>query len=214
MSKTSSRRKSAASIAAQSDNVVHLPVVHRQVAAMLQPLLFADEELADTPPWLMEETVSASPAPQKAKRVRAKKPAAKKAAIRKPKKVAAKARTMGPSPLRQANAVKPTAPTNPVTPVVSETLQPIERAMAPVVWHKNGPIDALWFWLRSATRVVKSKIGSQPSKDITAKSAGLRMRSRNALLAELAVLRQENAAMRAKLNLPAAPLGRLVADKI
>jgi hypothetical protein len=44
--------------------------------------------------------------------------------------------------------------------------------------------------------------------------AEAKLRTRNELLREIAILREENAMMRKKLGLPAMPFGRLVADGI
>jgi hypothetical protein len=97
-------------------------------------------------------------------------------------------------------------------PVVAEIqpvtdAQPLARSMAPVIWQKNSPLAALRYWLRSAGRNVAGLVG--PVKRI-----GPKLRSRKELLLEIAVLRQENAAMRKKLNLPAMPFGRTVADSL
>ncbi len=86
--------------------------------------------------------------------------------------------------------------------------------MAPVVWRKTGPMDALRFWLRSAGSSFKAVFGQIGRKPASEHAADPRLRTRKELLIEIAVLRQENAEMRKKLGLPEAPFGRQVADRI
>jgi hypothetical protein len=89
-----------------------------------------------------------------------------------------------------------------------DIVAPIARTHAPVVWRKNGPVDALRFWLRSAGRNMMAILTPSPQ----ARHADPKLRTRKELLLEIAILRQENAEMRKELNRPALPFGRQVAD--
>ncbi len=214
MSKASSRRKSAAPIAAQPSNVVHLPLPDRAEASVKQQLLFADAEAQDPPPWLIDTQVAVQP------KQRTRKKAARKTAAR-PKNSGSTTKAKRPAASRKTAAKAAPVIASPVTTSraaeahpIATVSDPIDRAMAPVVWRKAGSLGALAYWLRATGRRVKSVLGTSSADAKPASPAGVGLRPRNDLLRELAVLRQENAAMRAKLGLPAAPLGRLVADRI
>jgi hypothetical protein len=193
-----SKRTTRAAPAAPASNVIMLPVANHASALAIQPMLFAGEGFTDTPPWLIEEKKPAESEP-KARKAPAKKKAAPTKAKTAKAKAAPKKRT---STARRKPAPKPEAV---AASAVAQEVQPLTRAMAPVVWQKTGPLAAIRFWLRSAGRNVAGLIAP-------ADASGPKLRTRKQLLLELAVLRQENAAMREKLNLPAMPFGRTVAD--
>jgi hypothetical protein len=188
----------------------------------VQPMLFADDGGQESPPWLIEAEATPEVKPAKAKKVVAKKPAKKSATARKGKPTAAKkvrvtaapkrTVTAKRAPSKPAKAVTATAPN--VEAVATDETAPLQRAMAPVVWRKTGPIDVVRFWLRSAGTSLKAMLGPREGKAATGSVADPRLRTRKELLIEVAILRQENAAMRKKLGLHAAPFGRLVADRI
>lgn len=185
------------------------------------PMLFTDGERQEPPPWLIEQQATPLDKPGKVKKTVAKKPAKKPAMARKGKPVAAKKVKAVAVPKRTAVKRAPAkakkvgdAVVSKVEKVAADKTAPLQRAMAPVVWRKTGPIDVVRFWLRSAGTSLKAMFGPRAGQAATGSVADPRLRTRKELLAEVAVLRQENAAMRKKLGLPVAPFGRLVADRI
>ncbi len=182
-------------------------------------LFFARHDIPNAPPWLIDDVVPAAESEQEKPKA-AKKTVRKKATPQKPKLNKAKAPPKpATSPRRRkpvANPIVESAKVAPPSPTIIEEvhaellLAPLPRAVAPVIWQKNGPIAALRYWLRSASRNI---IGLWSGGDQPAKMREARLRTRKELLLELAVLRQENAIMRQKLQLPAMPLGRVVADQ-
>lgn len=198
MTRASSNRKTKAASVGQSSNVIMLPVGNLANLLAVQPMLFAGDDLPDMPPWLIEDIKPVDANPTVTKAPVKKKVAAKKMLAKRERPAKAK-----PAPKKRDVAKRN-------KPIVTEAqpmpeVQPLTRSMAPVVWKKNSPLAALRYWLRSAGRNVVDVIA--PAKRI-----GPRLRSRRELLLEIAVLRQENATMRKKLNLPAMPFGRTVAD--
>lgn len=100
----------------------------------------------------------------------------------------------------------------PPEPVVEERPAPAKAAprQALVVWQKRGPVEQIRHWLRLTGReIVRLYMNPAPNSPAPVE---VKLRTRNDLLQELAVLRQENATMRERLGLPQMPLGRLVAD--
>lgn len=113
---------------------------------------------------------------------------------------ATKARQQQPLPVvtAQPSALLPTGP--------------LPRSNAVVVWKKDGPVDQLVRWLRLSGRGVMRLLTSPPRREPTL--AGAKLRTKNELLRELAVLREENAIMRGRLGLPQMPFGRQIVDSI
>lgn len=96
-------------------------------------------------------------------------------------------------------AAKAAAPT--VLSISAET--PLPRAQAPVVWQKVGPLDNVRYWLRAWGRSLSGKLrNGRKVQPPTQAPIGAKLRSKNDLLREIAVLRQENAIMRTRLGLP------------
>jgi hypothetical protein len=206
---------------------------HQQKQAMaMQPLLFAGHELPDMPPWLIEKTPETKSTPV-AKESKPRKSRAKpKTAAKLPKTT----RTATPKKKPAARKTKPKATVaktiitdTPVaeTPIIVQQSiavealaapslsQPLARSAAPAVWRKEGPVDIVRFWLRSAGRTVVSLFGKGKKQAARIEEPyGAKLRTRKALLNELAILREENAKMREKLDLPAMPFGRQVADHL
>ncbi len=92
---------------------------------------------------------------------------------------------------------------------------PLPRAQAPVVWQKAGPLDNFRYWLRAWGRSMTGRLrNGRKVLPPTQAPIGAKLRSKNDLLREIAVLRQENAIMRSRLGLPHAAFGRQVADAI
>jgi hypothetical protein len=220
VSNASSRGKSAADEAASSDNVITLPLPQRAELAS-QPMLFTDGGKQGSTPWLIEQQATRETKPGKLKKTATKKAAKKPVAARKGTRVAAKKvkavavpkrTTVKRAPAKAKKVVDAAVPK--VETVETDKTAPLQRAMAPVVWRKTGPIDVVRFWLRSAGMSMKAMLGPRAGLAATGSVADPRLRTRKELLAEVAVLRQENAAMRKKLGLPVAPFGRLVADRI
>ena len=90
---------------------------------------------------------------------------------------------------------------------------PLPRAQAPVVWQKAGPLDNFRYWLRAWGRSMTGRLrNGRKVLPPTQAPIGAKLRSKNDLLREIAVLRQENAIMRSRLGLPHAAFGRQVAD--
>jgi hypothetical protein len=150
-----------------------------------------------TPPWLID--------------TKAKTPAAKTPKARKPKSPSkAKPATRKP---RAKAAAKTVTPPEPAVTVVSSVITqqaqqpsasvPLTRNQAPVVWQKNGPIGAITYWFRATGRSMMARLGSSPKRRPTHAPIGAKLRTKNDLLREIAVLRKENAVMREKLGLPA-----------
>lgn len=221
MAKASSRGKFAADAAASSDNVIQLPLPQR-VEPESQPMLFADAADQQSPPWLIEEQATPEVKPAKAKKAAARKPTRQPSTARKGKPATAKKAKTIAAPKRAATAKRASSKNRNVAGAIAPKVEavaidetaPLQRAMAPVVWRKTGPIDVVRFWLRSAGTSLKAILGPRDGKAAINGVADPRLRTRKELLIELAILRQENAAMREKLGLPAVPLGRLVADHI
>jgi hypothetical protein len=201
---------------ASGGNVVLLPFVERHDVQPVQTSFLAGEGVDPMPPWLIEEEGSAQPKLLPKKIAKARKPAPKKVAAKK-KKVKAKATPKAAAKPRSQK--KPTVPTTPITerhviataeaPAIAA---PLSRSQAPVVWQKNGPLSILRYWLRSTSRRMLTAI--MPVPKASARHADPKLRTRKALLLELATLREENAMMRKKLGLPDMPFGRQVADRI
>jgi hypothetical protein len=227
-----SKKKPKTGLTGAGSNVIMLPVVHQGNAQLAQPMLFASDDLLDMPPWLVEDKpqVAAKPKPQpkaKAKRAPAKTAAkkrtvTKKAVAKKPARAKAKVARKAPAKTKPAQPLvslakaqipaqteprEQVAPQMSAEPLVPTEAQPLARSKAPVVWQKNSPLATLRYWLRSAGRSVLGFVA--PAKPSVPK-----LRTRKQLLAEIAVLRQENSVLRKKLDLPAMPFGRTVADKL
>jgi hypothetical protein len=197
-----------------TNNVIMLPFVERLDKKPEQQLLFVEpEHPASLSPQLIEkaQVKKRKAKAASAKKTKVKKPA-KKIAAKKVKVPKAKAAT---KTARAKASVKVSVAATPAVvltaPVIAPPMEapalvaPIVRGQAPVVWRKNGPIDAVRYWLRSMGRNVVNGFASAPRKDA---------RSRKDLLLEIAALRQENAEMRERLGLPAMPFGRQVADTL
>lgn len=111
--------------------------------------------------------------------------------------------------------IAPIAPASAPAPPSAIAAPSTPRSNAMVVWRKEGPIDILRYWLRSAgLGMVKMMQPKKPPRTAISEAAGARLRSRKALLRELAVLREENAMLREKLDLPPMPFGRQVVDRV
>ncbi len=188
----------------------------RKASALKLPqmaFMLGDDGEPVTPPWLIDTPAklpkvrkSKAPAKPAAKKsAKAKTAAPKTPATRKPR---AKAVVQAqPAAVMVSNIVAP-----PIHPVASV---PLTRAQAPVVWQKNGPISAISFWFRATGRTVMARFGAaQNKRPRTGAPIGAKLRTKNDLLREIAVLRKENAAMRDRLGLPPMPFGRILADKI
>ncbi len=182
-----------------------------------QQLLFSGVTLTDTPPWLIEDAPLLD-APKKAEKKAPLKTArtSRKAPAKKTnpgQKGAVQKKTAAKRPKAKAVAQKAHA-----APLKIEALpisaQPIPRSSAPVVWRKEGPLDAVRFWLRSAGRNALTLFArSKPARQ-NSEVYGAKLRTRKELLTELSVLRQENMVLRTKLGLPAMAFGRQVADTL
>jgi hypothetical protein len=225
VSKASSRRKSAAGGAASSNNVIQLHMPRSAAPNAAQPLLFTAEDMGDTPPWLIEEIPAVTakgrqPKPRTAKKITAKRTTTPIGKQAKAKAAKAKAAPSKKPQIKSAKAPKRAATVagqgSAAVPVLCQTdaAKPIERAMAPVVWRKHGPLDAVRFWLRSATSALKTALVVRTNHGGAAQGSDNRRRTRNELLVELAILRQENAAMRKQLGLAEVPFGRQLADRL
>jgi hypothetical protein len=171
---------------------------------------------APSPPWLLEQDVPAKPVTRKTKIVKSRAKAKPKG---KPKKPAA---IRGTTKSAAKAAVENAAQTIHIShidsiqePVIQPTNTPLTRSQAPIVWRKNGAMGAIGYWLRSTGRSMLAAFGPAGNKPLrTQAPIGAKLRTKNDLLREIAILRQENAMMREKLGLPPMPFGRLQADKI
>jgi hypothetical protein len=88
--------------------------------------------------------------------------------------------------------------------------QPLTRAQAPVLWQKNGVFGQLRYWLRSTGRSIGMKVKAvgNSQKPRTQAAIGEKLRTKNDLLREIAMLRRENSVLRERLGLPTPSLGR------
>jgi hypothetical protein len=154
-----------------------------------------------TPPWLIDDKDKASenktPKMRKPKSTAKTRSAPKKPVARKPRaKAAAKAVMLSePAVIAVSPVIMP--------PVRSTSSVPLTRNQAPVVWQKNGPIGAITYWFRATGISMMARLGSSPKRRPTHAPIGAKLRTKNDLLREIAVLRKENAVMREKLGLPA-----------
>jgi hypothetical protein len=217
VSKAPSHGNPAAIASASLDNVIQLPLPQKDESAS-PPVLFADAGSQQSADWLIEEQVKPEANKAKAKKRVAGGGAKKPATTRKSKPGAAKKPKTSRAPKRAATAkrassiAKRSVP-DAATTAVDETA-PLERARAPVVWRKSGPLDVVRFWLRTAGSSLTAMLSPRQRKRAAINVVDPRLRTRKELLVEVAILRQENAAMRKKLGLPSAPFGRQVADRI
>jgi hypothetical protein len=203
------------------DNVIQLPLPQKDESAS-PPVLFADAGIQQSADWLIEEQVKPEANKAKAKKRVAGGGAKKPATTRKSTPGAAKKPKTSRAPKRTATAKRASSiakrsdiivvPDAAIT-AVDETA-PLERARAPVVWRKSGPLDVVRFWLRTAGSSLTAMLSPRQRKRAAINVVDPRLRTRKELLIEVAILRQENAAMRKKLGLPSAPFGRQVADRI
>jgi hypothetical protein len=213
VSRAKSNRK--ATDVAIIDNVIRLPFIERSELRPVQQLLFEGDGGDDTPPWLVEKAPPTKAKPATVKTTKVKKVAAKKPLAKKAKAAKAKPTTKRAKPRKAAEgAAAPIAIAAEPEMVAPAIAAPLARANAPVVWRKNGPIDAVRYWLRSAGRNMLAMVKPQPKRGSSALMAGPKLRSRKQLLLEIAILREENVMMRKKLGLPAMPFGRQVADRL
>jgi hypothetical protein len=173
-------------------------------------------EADNGPPWLVEDKASEPTAKPKrkaaAKKVKPKAKTPKPATAKKPKATVAK-------PARKPKAKTPLNDNQPIAaePVLVAPLSvaPLPRAHAPVVWQKTGPLDAISYWLRINSKALLARLRGNGKAAAKRSAMALpKRRSRQELLLELAVLREENAMMRAKLGLPSSPFGRQIVDKL
>jgi hypothetical protein len=212
-----SRAKQASNVAqgasVAADNIILLPFIERSERQPVQQLMFADDKNDNAPPWLLDDTE-----PVKAKRV-AKRPASSKQAIHKkpaakktkPKNAKTKAKRRPARKPRKAGAINAIAVDSFAAPAPA-IAAPLTRAQAPVVWHKNGALDVVRYWLRTVGRNMKATL--VPAFSSAHKYQEPKLRTRKELLLEIAILREENAMMRKRLGLPPMPFGRQVADHI
>ncbi len=86
--------------------------------------------------------------------------------------------------------------------------QPLTRAQAPVLWQKNGVFGQLRYWLRSTGRSIGMKVKTvgNSQKPRTQAAIGEKLRTKNDLLREIAMLRRENSVLRERFGLPASSL--------
>jgi hypothetical protein len=178
--------------------------------------MFSEMAAHENPPWLIVD------APLPAKKSRSAQPSKKekaksKTAVKNPKQP----RSVKPATMRKTRAAKPTPPAIAVSAPAQiaeapkSQLQPLARIKAPAVWRKEGPLDVVRYWLRSASRNMMTMIGTRDRKRPPQRDPiGAKLRTRKELLRELSVLRQENAMLRNKLGLPPMPFGRQVAEKL
>lgn len=138
-------------------------------------------------------------------------PALRPAPARKRKTAAktGKARTV-------SRAKQQTAATGVTVPIVTpKSFTPLPRQNAVVVWQKRGPMGQMLNWLRLNGRdFVHLFTNPMPLEAAPVSPAAAKLRTKNELLRELAVLREENAIMRQRLGLPQMPLGRQVLSAI
>jgi hypothetical protein len=153
-----------------------------------------------TPPWLIDGKDKASenktPKVRKPKSTAKTRPAPKKPVARKPRtKAAAKAVMLSePAVIALSPVIMP--------PVRSTSNVPLTRNQAPVVWQKNGPLGVITYWFRATGRSMMARLGTKPKRARTDAPIGAKLRTKNDLLREIAVLRKENAALRDRLGLP------------
>jgi hypothetical protein len=176
----------------------------RKTPALKKPetgFMLEDNREPVTPPWLIDSKVKTpaakTPKARKPKSPSKAKPVAKKLATRKPRAKAA-AKTVTP-PEPAVTAVSPVITQQAEQPSASV---PLTRNQAPVLWQKNGPIGAITYWFRATGRSMMARLGSSPKPRPTHAPIGAKLRTKNDLLREIAVLRKENAVMREKLGLP------------
>ena len=207
MAKTQSRVQGAAPKESLSKAVTTKPI----------SAVFMLDRADDTtsPPWLLDKTIKTKPTARKSSRTKtpvkakptpkAKKPAATKKKVKAATRIA-ESPIMAGIPLgRDAPPALSAAPAD----------APLARNQAPVLWQKNGPFTAIRFWLRSTGRGVLASLGAGKQKlPKTNAPIAAKLRTKNDLLREIAVLRQENATMRERLGLPVAAFGRVEVDRI
>jgi hypothetical protein len=174
-------------------------------------------EATDGPPWLVDEKPSIA---KKAKVSKAKKAPAKVKPKLAKRKATKKAKTPATLRVRKSKPDKTVAvqPNNDNVPAAAQhaviapaIAAPLPRAQAPVVWQKNRPLDAISYWLRTTTKTLVGRLRSSGERK---RLRIAKPRTRQQLLLELAVLREENAKLRAKLELPPLPFGRQIVDTI
>lgn len=99
--------------------------------------------------------------------------------------------------------------------VTPKSFTPLPRKNAVVVWQKRGPMGHMLHWLRLNGRDFVHLFTNPPPREAAPVApTAVKLRTKNELLRELAVLREENAIMRQRLGLPQMPLGRQVLSAI
>lgn len=115
----------------------------------------------------------------------------------------AKAKMQQPPPAVMAQVAQPDLPISSM---------PLPRSNAVIVWQRSGSMDRFFHWLRLSGREILRMYTNPPPRE--AALIGVKLRTKNELLRELAVLREENAIMRKRLGLPQMPFGRQIAGSI